>query len=34
MTRTIQVTRLMRLHGLTLSQANLIANLHFGETSQ
>ncbi len=31
MTRSIQISRLMRRFGLTSTQARLIAGLHFGE---
>lgn len=33
MTRTIQITYLMRRYGLSLTQAALVAALHYGETS-
>ena len=31
MTRTLQTAHLMRLYGLTSTQASLIAGLYFGE---
>ena len=33
MTRTIQISRLMRLYGLSTTQARLIAGLYYGELS-
>lgn len=33
MTRTIQIARLMRLYGLTPTQASIVAALHFGGAS-
>lgn len=33
MIRTIQITRLMQVYGLTLSQAKIVAALHFGEVA-
>lgn len=34
MTRRLQILRLMRQHGLSFTQAALIASLHFGEAAQ
>ena len=33
MAHTIQINRLMRLYGLTTTQARLIASLHYGEAA-
>lgn len=33
MARSLQVAHLMRVHGLTLNQARLIANIHYGDTT-
>lgn len=33
MTRRLQILRLMRQHGLSFTQAALIAALHFGEAA-
>lgn len=33
MTRSLQISYLMRFYGLSLSQARLIAGLHYGEVA-